>query len=225
VEVMEYIIHILRQKNSYFNEEYFLWIVGSIFLFGIVGATLTLSIYKTLKREASRMNNSNIKVLKQIKMKYEQFILINGSMINTYRMVERYIRNYRVGKIRISEWRKIVNACELLLIMVSGMAGAILYTANRDREKAVLIVIIGGFLAYALVLYERLIKVEDKEKDLVCYITDYLDNTLNTKSKRIERTECTVKDIERRMEEERERIKEKKRMQEKLISDIMDSYL
>ncbi len=222
---MEYIIHILRQKNSYFNEEYFLWIVGSIFLFGIVGATLTLSIYKTLKREASRMNNSNIKVLKQIKMKYEQFILINGSMINTYRMVERYIRNYRVGKIRISEWRKIVNACELLLIMVSGMAGAILYTANRDREKAVLIVIIGGFLAYALVLYERLIKVEDKEKDLVCYITDYLDNTLNTKSKRIERTECTVKDIERRMEEERERIKEKKRMQEKLISDIMDSYL
>ncbi len=222
---MEYIIHILRQNNIYFNERYFLWIMGSIFLFGIVGGIVTMSIYKSLKREASRMSKSNMTVLKQIKMKYDQFILINGSMINTYRMVERYMRNYRVGKLRMATWRKVVNVCEMLLVSVSGITGIMLYSANHDGEKVILIIIIGGFLAYALVMYERLIKIEDREKDLVCYITDYLDNTLNTKAKRIVRTECTVKDIERRMDEEKERIKEKKRKQEKIITDILDSYL
>ncbi|MCR5837222.1 MAG: hypothetical protein K6G88_12000 [Lachnospiraceae bacterium] len=222
---MENVIHILRQKNIYFNERYFLWSMGSIFLFGIVSGMVTLSIYRSLREEAGQMGKSDMVVLKQIKMKYEQFIIINGSVLNTYRMVERYIRNYKAWKVRISSWRKLINACELLLIMVSGVTGTILYAANHDKEKVMMIIVVGGFLAYALFMYERLIKIEDKEKDLVCYITDYLDNTLNTKAQRTVRTECTVRDIEKRMEEEKARIRENKRKQEKVLSDILDNYL
>ena len=224
-EVMEQLILILRQKNIYFNERYFLYVMGSIFLLGIVGGSITRSIYRGLTREAMKINNSNVKVMKQIKMKYEQFILINGSMMNTYRMVERYIRNYKVGKIRIAAWKNIVNASELMLLIVSGMMAGVVYIANHNIQKTILISLIGSFLALSLFMYERVIKVEEAEEDLVCHITDYLDNTLNTKAKRVVRTECTVRDMERRMEEERAIERENKKIKENIITDILDSYL
>ncbi|MBE5957544.1 MAG: hypothetical protein E7254_01605 [Lachnospiraceae bacterium] len=222
---MDYILQIIRQKNIYINEKYFLWAMGSIFLLGIVGSNITKSIYRGLKREAIRINKSEVKVIKQIKMKYEQFVLINGTMVNTYRMVERYIRNYKVGKIKLGVWRILVNVCELILLLFAGGVATWLYVVNRDREKAVLLILVGGFFTLVLVMYERVMKVEETEEDLICRITDYLDNTLNTKSQRILRTECTVRDMEKRMEEERERSRKKKIMKENIISDILDSYL
>lgn len=204
-EILKISKDILEFMNPYLKKEYFLCIIGSIFLLGIVGQWVTKAVYGRLIKKAENMVSTKNKMLKQIKMKFENCKAVNGVVANPSLMVERYIKKYRFLGITLSGLSRITNVCAVLCLALGGVTGFALYELETEKLTAIFYVIAGGFMAFALDIYSRSTGIEDKEGELICIITDFLENTLNCKARRQERTAETIK----MMEEVEENRKEK----------------
>jgi len=208
-------LHII---NPYLNEKYFLYLMGSIFLLGIVGQTLTGSIYGRLIKKAKNMLTTENKTLKKIKIKYENYAALNGTVTNSEIMVRQYINRHKIIGIPLRDIKKISDNCALLAITVSAIVSIMSYVKGYENMTIISYGFVGCFVAYALGIYEKSQGVETKFDELICMITDFLENTLSSKGLRQERTNRTLRQqIE--TEESKEKYEETISQQDKLVEN------
>lgn len=191
-EILNFSNDILEYVNPYLNKRCFLCTMGSIFLLGIVGQWITGAVYRGLIKKAENMVSPKDKILKQIKMKFENCKAVNGVVANPSLMVIRYINKYKFMGITLRGLSRITNICAVLCLAIGGIAGIIQYELDRDSAIVSFYVLVGCFLAFALDIYARSVRLDLKEGELVCIITDFLENTLNCKERRQERTARTL---------------------------------
>lgn len=201
-EILNFSKDMLEYASSYLDKRYFLWLMGSIFLLGIVGQWITGAVYRNLIKKAENMVSTKNKMLKQIKMKFENCKAVNGVVANPTLMVERYINKYRFMGITLGGLSRITNICAVLCLAIGGVTGIALYELEYDSATISFYVLTGCFLAFALDIYARSVRIDLKEGELVCIITDFLENTLNCKERRLERTAETLRMMEEREEKE-----------------------
>lgn len=191
-ELLQNVNEISELIKPYLNQKYFLYIMGSIFLLGIVGQWITKAIYDRLIKKAADMVSPKNKMLRQIKMKFENHKAVNGVVANPTLMVERYINRYKFMGISLGGFAKISNVCAVMCLAIGGLTGLVLYEMNYDDSTAVFCVCVGMFLAFALDIYSRSVRIDIKEGELVCIITDFLENTMNLTERRQDRTAETL---------------------------------
>lgn len=188
--------------NEYLRQEYFLGVLGSIFLFGIVARLMTMSVYDRLIRKSENMMSTKNKTLKQIKTKYENSKAVNGSMANPSLMVERYINKYKFMGISLRKLSGITEKCCLLCLGIGGLAGLYSYNINRLCFRALIYVAAGAMAAYWLDLFSRSTGLGEKHNEIVCIITDFLENTMDIRDKRVERAGKLAEQLDIQIEEE-----------------------
>lgn len=204
-EILKLSNDILEYLNPYFNKRYFLCVMGSIFLLGIVGQWITGAVYRGLIKKAENMVSPKNKMLKQIKMKFENCKAVNGVVANPSLMVERYINKYRFMGITLGGLSRVTNICAVLCLAIGGGIGIMLYGLKYNNSEISFYVMTGCFLAFALDIYARSIRNDLKEGELVCIITDFLENTLNCKERRQERTAETLQMLAENEKQEAEK--------------------
>lgn len=199
-EILEISKDTLEYINSYINQRYFLYVIGSIFLLGIVGQWVTKAVYGRLIRKAENMVSTKNKMLKQIRMKFENCKAVNGVVANPSIMVERYIKKYKFLGITLGGLSRITNMCALICLIIGAATGFVVYQFETGRITFIPYILTGVLTAFALDLYSRSSGAKEKEGELVCIITDFLENTLNCKARRQERTAETLKMMENEQE-------------------------
>lgn len=157
------------------NEKNFLWIIGSLFLLGIVTKLITSMTIDGLIRKTDRFALSKNKVMRQIKMKYEGLKQVSGRVESPILLVHRHLNKARIGIISINKMNNIINICVFAIIGVTAFVGWRIYLSGQMSQAAV-IIFSGWFVGFSLDMINRMVRIEDKKRELVYAIVDCLEN-------------------------------------------------
>lgn len=166
------------------NEKYFLWIIGSIFLLGIVTKWIVVANYDRLIKKAENMTNPKNKTLRQIKMKFESIKQVNGVVANPMLLVQRHLNKCKAGHISLNKMNNIINWCVIIIIGFSGFVGWELYSLGSEKELAVVYGFIGCFLGFVLHMINQSVRVKERQMELAYIIADFLENSAIPKDER-----------------------------------------
>lgn len=195
-QFLHYVNDFKKYIDPFLSKECFLYFMGGIFLLGIVGQWISSAVYGSLIKKARNMVSTKNKTLKQIKMRFENARAVNGVVGNSTLMVEKYINKYKFMGMTLGTLTKITYRCAVFALFVSGATGCFLYETHHEKIQIVAYVAVGCFVAFALDIYARSVKLERKEGELVCIITDYLENTVDATIRRKERAAQDLKKLE-----------------------------
>ena len=186
-QLLNFTNDIKKYIDPFLSKECFLYFMGGIFLLGIVAQWVSSVVYGSLIRKAKNMVSTRNKTLKQIKMRFENSRAINGMVANSTLMVEKYINRYKFMGIKLGNITKITYRCAMIALFASGVTGCFLYETHHDKVQIFSYVAVGCFVAFGLDIYARSVKLEQKESELICVITDFLENTVDATVRRKER--------------------------------------
>lgn len=158
------------------NEKYFLCLMGSIFLLGIVTKWIVVADYERLIRKAENMTHPKNATLRQIKMKFDSVKQVNGQVANPMLLVKRHLNRCRVGMFSLNRLNHIINWCTILIISISGIVGLELYRTKAEYMVIMGYVSSGCFFGFALEMINRCTMVKDRQTELAYVIVDFLEN-------------------------------------------------
>lgn len=168
------------------DEKNFLYIMGSLFLLGIVTKWIVLHSYGKLIRRAENMQSTKNATIRQIKNKYESMKQVNGTVVNPMLFVQRHLNKCKAGYISLNKLNNIINYCEILMIGLSGSIGLELYVNGSGKTTAMSYILVGCFFGFALEMIDRSIKVDEKKMELTYVIADYLENGVKQRNTIVE---------------------------------------
>lgn len=164
------------------DEKNFLYIMGGLFLLGIVTKWIVLHSYGKLIRRAENMQNTKNATIRQIKNKYESMKQVNGTVANPMLFVQRHLNKCKAGYISLNKLNNIINYCVILIIGLSGVIGPELYANGSGKTTAMSYILVGCFFGFALEMVDRSIRVDEKKMELTYIIADYLTNSPKQRS-------------------------------------------
>ena len=161
------------------NKAYFLCLLGSIFLVGIVSKCLVMWIFGKMIKNAENMYSPKSNILRQIKLKFESIKTINGTVANPMLLVSRYINKCKIGIFYLDSINKIISWCGFLCVAIGGLCGYILYNQGYGKTTAMSYILVGFYFALALFVVENTIHTNDRKTELIYVITDFFENSVN----------------------------------------------
>lgn len=214
----------------------FLYAMMVVAMIGVIGKILAQITLKRMRKEAENIHNSNHKLMKLIKAKYEHANIKSDRVKNISIFVDKYLYGYRFCGISLYTWQTWELKC-MWLILILGVLGAVSEYLQGGMSELVFqcAAWMGVFATLQLLLY-----VMGNERVKVAatrtYIIDYLENVCahryeklevetpveveeNESIKTAELKEKAEKEIE--MEKEQEKVALQKEAEEKRISQEM----
>lgn len=164
------------------DEKNFLYIMGGLFLLGIVTKWIVFHSYGKLIKRAENMQNTKNATIRQIKNKYESMKQVNGTVANPMLFVQRHLNKCKAGYISLNKLNNIINYCVILIIGLSGVIGLELYANGSGKTTAMSYILVGCFFGFALEMADRSIRVDEKKMELTYIIADYLTNSPKQRS-------------------------------------------
>lgn len=214
---------------SIMNEKYFLWLMGSIFLLGIVTKWIVVMNYGRLIRKAENMTNPKNATLRQIKMKFDSIKQVNGYVANPMLLVKRHLNRCKVGYFSLNRLDNVINWCTILSIGISGLLGLELYTVGSSKTTAMAYIITGCFFGFTLEMINRCSRVKDRQTELAYVIVDFLENNALAREERQEETLIDLmnkEETENKQEEENETEKKLVSVQEEqILNQVIGEFL
>lgn len=209
------------------NKGYFLALLGSIFLLGIVSKCIVMWNFDRMIKKADNMDSPKNNTLRQIKLKFESIKTVNGTVANPMLLVRRYINRCKWGIFYLETINKFAGWCGLLCVGIGGASGYILYNQGYGKTTAMSYILVAFYFALALFVVEQSVRTKDKQTELIYIITDFFENSVNLR----EQVKMKDYDYEIKLEDnslEEEKIKENieiTREQEKIINEVLGEYL
>ena len=178
-----------------FDEKYFLYVVGSIFLLGIIGKCIVVANYKRLIRGADNLKNADNAVFRQIKMRMDSVKDVNGMIVKPEALIERQLNRCKVVKISMSSLDNLIHWCATFILawsVVELMIGG-----------EIIKMIIGTGIAFVLEGISISFDVERLRKELKTILIDYIENNGVEKKRELEETlsETKLEEDENRKQE------------------------
>lgn len=176
---------------SIVNQKNFPWIVGGLFLLGIVSKWLVVLNYRRLIKKAENMTHPKNSTLRKIKMKYDGVKEVSGAVANPMLLVQRHLNRCRVGIVSLNKLNHVIDWCMILELVVAGTFGWQLYKLGKQDMVIMAYIGIGIFAVFFLEVVERCAEVGKKQTELSYVIVDYLENgPSNRKERTVEMAEC-----------------------------------
>ncbi len=213
---------LLRTVPAVINEKNFLWIMGGLFLLGIVTKWIVMKNYEKLIKKAKHMKNTKNVTLRQIKNKYESIKQVSKTVTNPTLFVQRHINQCRIMNVSVNKFNHIINWCVIGMVAASGFIGAWSYFAGNNKETAMFYVVMGCLFAFALEVINRNADVENKKLELTYAIVDFLEN--NYETEQIVHSVVREPEIEAADKEEM-RKQEQNRKDEQILNQVIGEFL
>ncbi len=150
--------------------------MGIMLATGIFAKVISHITVRKMAKAASEIQNSNHKLMKLIKAKFEHASMVSDKVQNIEVFVKKYLYEYRVLGRRLEEWRRMQKHM-IFLLMAVGTLGVILsfYTTGTSEYTMQHFSFTGVFTVVLLVVHtwsdeDALLKAAEN------YIIDYLEN-------------------------------------------------
>lgn len=160
--------------------EQYMLVYGMIVL-GIIGVVLKVivsCVYNHLIHASDKMGNSDNKLMKLIKLKFETCYQLRIGVHNVESFVDKYVYRYRVMGVLLTTWENLSGQV-LVLSMLYGTAIVVSAIVTGVSQDALFIHFFTAIAVCAvLVLMDSVNNLSVKRKRLQINIVDYLDNYL-----------------------------------------------
>ncbi len=206
----------------------FLYAMVVVAVIGIIGKIVAQLTLKRMRKEAENIHNSNHKLMKLIKAKYEHANIKSDRVKNISVFVDKYLYEHKICGISLHTWQTWELKC-MWLILTLGVMGALSEYLGGGMSEAVFqcIAWMGVCVTLQLLLYvmgNGRIKVDASRT----YIIDYLENVCAHRYEKLLKEEPLnveeeepIKIAELKEEVEKEKTLMQKEAEEKRISQEM----
>lgn len=171
--------------NMFANEIINTWIMHYIMIavlgIGITSQVVVEVYYHNRIRNAGDILHTQDKLLKQIALKYESCYKLNGYVNDTYVMAKKYLYKEKYLGVTLASICKTSDVSKILLAILTTICAVCMYYTELVTKSTLPLLIVGVCGIMMLTLFDRLVDVEGKEEEFLCYVQDYLENTLEEK--------------------------------------------
>lgn len=188
-----------------------------LLVLGTLSQCVLYIFYGSLSQEAQNMYKTNHKLLKQIKLKYENYYSLGMKVANMEAFLGKMLCKYRIGGISIHGWRQCNKWCAFLSLVAGWASGHALE---------------GLSLAALFILFEQIMGLDVKEKLLYWNMEDFLENLLQYRLASMEEKEEQEEKLQEMPEAMAAAADEKTSPQntfssvdEKIINEILAEFL
>ena len=143
---------------------------GLAFLTGMSVNNVLRKIMGELLEETERFEDTTDTFLKQMKLKYENYIKIGHEINNTEAFAGKYLEKYKHHGVSIHGYEKIAALCAGLSV-VCGVCGALV-----DKSHVMEYLLIGFLAMYVITGTGRMLDISEKKKAITLNIVDYFEN-------------------------------------------------
>ncbi len=181
--------------NAAFNENRFLYVLGGIFILGVLVKSIVVANYRKLIKGAENMNQAESAVLRQIKMRIDSVREVQGIIVEPEALVERQLNRCKILKLSINTMDSLIHWCAVL-ILVWSVAGLIV---NRSAIN----MFIGIGIALVLEAIDYSFDTDRLRKEFQTIMIDYIVNNGVEKKRELEETlsETNLEDTDSEMKE------------------------
>lgn len=191
---------------------YFFMLAAASFLAGIVINMVLKKSVSLLEQETEMIENTQMGFLKQLKLKYDNYLKAGRTINNIESFARKNIERYRFGGIRLASYEK---ASRLMsgLCLVFGICGAL-----YDRSHVMEYLLVGFLAMYVVNGLRGLVDLKGRTGRITINIVDYFENRLQAATRE------AVVEPERNDKIEPPRRKALTDEENKVIKDILHEY-
>ena len=143
---------------------------------GVVSKVVVGRTLRKLVAAAESMGKSNHPLMRLVRAKFEHTCMISEKVENVGVFVDKYLYEYRVGGVRLHEWRRLQMAGAGLCLILGGVGAIISYRIKGATEQTAMIGGTGVALALIVFLVHMLTDEEYRLEAVRNYMVDYLEN-------------------------------------------------
>lgn len=143
---------------------------------GVVSKVVVGRTLRKLVAAAESMGKSNHPLMRLVRAKFEHTCMISEKVENVGVFVDKYLYEYRVGRVRLHAWRRLQMAGAGLCLILGGVGAIISYRIKGATEQTAMIGGTGVALALIVFLVHMLTDEEYRLEAVRNYMVDYLEN-------------------------------------------------
>lgn len=221
---MEMVFDRLNDLAGRVSEKDFLYIIGSLFLLGLVGKWIAVSGFGRLMKHAYDMRYPKSAVLRRIKNKYEGLIQVNGYVSNPMTLIHSNLNKCSFMGIKLRKWDAFASFCAMAIVAFSGFMGYELVGTKNTHDLALAYVISGCVAGLILDKITSSVRIQDKRMDVAYAIVENLAEVVEVgvKNQDLDKIEESnkVNEMEKQEEEAKSEIDEGV-----LVNQVLEEYL
>lgn len=169
------------QVQELFDNHILLFVMAALCGLGILVKFLIYGIYKNLIMASDNMPNTNNKLMKLVKMKFEACYKLKIGVSNVDIFVDKYMYKYKYCGVLLYTWENISGQL-LILCLLTGAVGAGLAVYYECGKTAILSTFFIGLLTSALlIIFESFLNLTAKRNVIRVNMKDYLENMLKVR--------------------------------------------
>ena len=204
------------------------YVMGMFLLVGIFAKVVSHLTIRKMAKAASEIQNSNHKLMKLVKSKFEHASMVSDRVQNVEVFVKKYIYEYRVLGKRLEEWRRMQMRILFLLSAIGALGVIMSLRATGVSEYTMQHFSIAGVFIVLMLVVHTWSDEESKLEAAENYMIDYLENVCIRRYEKanLNMQQAQVDEEEPEIPERPERDLSKEREdQERRIRAILEEFL
>lgn len=220
-----------------------MYIMVGIGVLGILSKLILVSLYSKLMKDAENMSMAKTRLMKQMKLKFENCYRLNLGVKNVTVFVDKYLHKYKILGISLHRMGGIMDLSMMICVFLGGFGSVYKFFNGYTLEYAVKSFVLGVLLVILLFVLDTLIDTDYMQEVLIISIQDYLENYLVNRLEQgvTKEVESDIAYMKRSLEQiaaastnEKEDANEKKKNSEEnhdtlgadsIITEILKEYL
>lgn len=202
--------------------------MGIMLAVGIFAKVISHITVRKMAKAASEIQNSNHKLMKLVKAKFEHASMVSDKVQNVEVFVKKYLYEYRVLGRRLEEWRRMQKHMLFLLAAVGAVGVILSLRTTGTSEYTMQHFSMAGIFTVLMLVVHTWSDEEAKLRAAENYIIDYLENVCVRRyekaSQNLQYTETNSEESVITERPEKDLSKEREN-QERRIRAILEEFL
>lgn len=164
-----------------FEREIFTYLMIGMITVGVLSKFVIGIIYDVLIRETENIGSSKNRLLKQMKLKFENCYKLNLGVSNTGVFVDKYMYKYRICGISLSQLDTFSDLVMIVIVILNLIAFVYSLSGNYGMKDYLWYGIITAVSWLLFQFIDKAIDVDGKQTVVRVNIRDYLENSLSNR--------------------------------------------
>ncbi|MDO4292312.1 MAG: hypothetical protein Q4C65_03675 [Eubacteriales bacterium] len=158
-----------------------------LLLLSILCRFITGMQLKKLQREAGNLSATENPLLRQCRLKYQNYYELNGGTVNTTVFVEKFMQGIRLGGCSLRFWEQLGGQLLLLSVFADGLGSCLGIIDGRTLGEVLPFYLLAFLSLYLYFSAAGLIDTAGRREALKTTIADFLENRMAERIRGVQR--------------------------------------
>ena len=150
-------------------------------ILGLLADIICNAIYRKLWKASFDMGNSENKLLKLMRLRFETCYQLKLRVNNVDSFVDKYVNRHKVCGIYLCTWERICGQMIALCMAIAIIGSFLAYYYNCGKQVFLYTLGMGIIMGTMLITFQIVFDISKKKRVLYCNVKEYLENYLKAK--------------------------------------------